>query len=315
MNKVSSLDIRVAVLACSFVPKELETDAPKEFTPVLPRHTDERIVSLFLNCPKATVELPTSKIPLAFRRGRFFLVKIIEILKTLLQEKQSSNVLAEIFSDRGLSIPQLPHPPFISCKPPRFFWHPAYQPCDEYSPDCLISETKEATPVTVFDSIAICTHARHVLPKEGVLRQDESGFVYLELSPFFITTFFPRLQDQDPAAASFQEFEPSPAHVPVILPHEWTQKKGWGEIAELEKAFSFDIVKLCSIKPKNWPGIERVYFLELSSPALRQLRESHLLPSLIRGHPFHVAIACKKANPAAKASPGIFRLNVSCHAA
>jgi hypothetical protein len=177
-----------------------------------------------------------------------------------------------------------------------------------------MAEAKEGVPTPAPYSAGICAHARHTLPKKGVLKQDSDGFVYLELPDEFITALLPLIHDRECEALPLYQIEPSPAHIPVILPHEWSQKKGWGDIKEMDESFSFEVKGLNSLRPKRWPGVEKVYFLEITSSSLERLRERLLLPSLIRGHPFHLAIAYKKADGALPQKE-TYRLNVSCFAA
>lgn len=318
MNKISSLDIRVAVFAYPFVAKGEDALVLSVRKPIVAYSGDERIVSVFQNSPKAFIEPSRSKLPPLLRKGQFALLKIIEALRTLLQVRKQSNILSDIVPNRRLQVSQLPYPPFRAAKPPRFFWHPAYTwPRDVYTPSCLMSEAKEAMPTIVDNSAIICARARQALPNQGILRQDSEGFVYLELPDAFITELFPLISDQECEVVPLYSLEPSPAYIPVILPHEWAQRKGLGEIKELETTFSFEITRLSSLKPKRWPGIEKAYFLSLKSPQLEAFRERCLLPSFIRGHEFHVAIAYKKAaiKPRSTLPKETFRLNVSCFAA
>ncbi len=327
MNKISPLDIRVAVFAYPLVAKDntglsvnfpkptvptvIDTARQQKFTP------NERIISLFQNSPKPRIETARSRIPPILRKGQFAIIRIVEVLKSLFERKETSAVLEDIFPPRQLWVPQLPHPPFQTLKPPRFFWHPLHTcPKDEYAPSCLIPESKEEMPVSVYNSTSICAYARHVLTEKGILRQDHEGFLYLELPDNFITEIYPWIHDQECEAIPLDYVEPSPAHIPVILPHEWAQKKGWGAIKELENQFHFEITALRSLKPKRWPGVEKVYLLEVKSHELENLRERYLLPSRIRGHHFHVAVAWKKsAENSAQETKETFRLNVSCFAA
>ncbi len=315
MNKISPLDIRVAILAHPLVLKEDSAAARFFLKPIAPYKGDERIVSLFQNSPKPSIELNLSKIPPLLRKGQLLLFRVFEILRTLLEKKEKSTVLHHIAPPRRLSVPQLPHPPFRTGKPPRFFWHPAYPlPSDEYAPSCLMAEAKEGVPNPAPYSPGICAYVRRALPKNGILKQDSEGFIYLELPDEFITDLFPLIHDRECEAVPLYQIEPSPAHIPVVLPHEWSQKKGWGEIKEMDESFSFEVKGLNSLRPKRWPGVDKVYFLEIISPSLERLRERLLLPSLIRGHPFHVAIAFKKANETLPQKE-TYRLNVSCFAA
>jgi len=272
------------------------------------------MISLFQNSPKPIVELHQLKIPLLLRKAQLVIFRAFEVLKTLLDQKPKSTVLEEITPPRRLFVPQLPHPPFRSAKPARFFWHPAYvPPSDGYSPSCLMAEAGEDASAAVANSTSICSYARRALSKQGILKQDQDGFVYLELPDEFITDLAQLIQDRECEPVPLYQVEPSPAHIPVILPHEWEQKKGWGAIKELQESFSFEVQCLRALKPRNWPGVDKVYFLEVKSPELEKARERLLLPPRIRGHAFHMAIAIRKS--AVEAPRETFRLNVSCFAA
>ncbi len=315
MNKISPLDIRVAVLAHPFVIKEDAVYVPNFFKPVSLYQGDERIVSVFQNSPKPTVELNPLGIPPLLRKAQLMIFRVFEILKTILDHKEKSTVLEDVAPPRRLLIPQLPHPPFRVARPPRFFWHPAYAPpTDGYAPSCLMAETREAMPVPVSNSAMISAYARQALPRKGVLRQGQDGYVYLELSDDFINDIYPLIRDKGCEALSIFQIDPSPAHIPVILPHEWAQKKGWGEIKELEEEFHFEVKSLESLRPCRLPDVANFYYFEISSPELEQFRERLLLPSRIRGHEFHIAIAFRKSEGAATPQE-TFRLNVSCFAA
>jgi hypothetical protein len=317
MNKISPLDIRVAILAYPLVAKDDAKFSARFPKPVVTYTGDERMIFLFQNSPKPHSEATRSRIPLILRKGQFAIIRVVEILKSLLERKEDSAVFEDILPPRQLWVPQLPYPPFQTAKPPRFFWHPAYIcPKDEYTPCCLIPEFKEEMLTAVYNSVSICAYARYALPKKGILRQDHEGFVYLELSDNFITEIYSLIHDQKNEEAPLYYVESSPAHIPVILPHEWTQRKGWGEIKDLENQFAFEISTLRSLKPTCWPDVEKIYFFEIKSHELENLRERHLLPPRIRGHDFHVAVAFEKAvRKPAHAIKETFRLNVSCFAA
>lgn len=318
MNKISPLDIRIAVVAYPLVSKDEIGTTSFVQKPISPFSGDERIISLFQNSPKTRIEPSKSRIPSILRKGQFAIIRLFEVLQSFLEIKAPSTILSEIVPPRKLLVPQLPHPRFQTPKPPRFFWHPAYTPPnDEYAPSCLMSEEKEDLPSIVYNSSSICTYARSSLAQKGILRQDHAGFVYLELSDDFITELFPLIKDEGSETVPLYLLEPSPAHIPVILPHEAAQRRGWGEIQDLDTSFTFKIKNLCSLKPKRWPGVEKVYFLSIGSSELEKFRERCMLPSRIRGHEFHVAIAYKRESIPSQstARKETYRLNVSCFAA
>ena len=305
MNRISSLDIRIAVLAYPLVAKEEGELISFILKPIASYSGDERIISLFQNSPKTFIEPSRSKIPPLLRKGQFVLIRIMEILKTLLQEKTTIEHPLRHRTSSHSACPGAPPSPISIAQASPLFPH-AEQ--DEYAPSCLISEAKEDLPAVVYNSASICAYARCALPKKGTLRQDKEGFVYLELPDAFIEDLVPLISDEK------CEHIPTSAHIPVLMPQEWAQRKGWGEIGELGKEFAFEITRLCSLKPKRYPGLERVYFFSVNSAELEKFRERFLLPSRILGHEFHIAIACKKSTTPVPQKE-TFRLNVSCFAA
>lgn len=311
MNKILSLDIQFAAFTPLLFKEERDSILMKA-TPRLSRLSDERIAFLFHNSPKVHIA-PSTPSP---RKEPFSLIKFVEIFKALFHEQEKSNIHSEIFAPQPLSVPQLPSPPFQISSPAHFFWHPASNRIkEEYAPACLMSESKEGLPKVAPHSEKICRHARQILSQKGILRQDSHGLIYLELPDSFITELVPLICDAACENVPLYHLKPSPAHVPVILADEWSSKKGWGEILELEETFSFEIQQLCTLKPNGWPHAEKIYFFSLKSPELEKFRERRLLPPLIRGHAFHVAIAYKKAPIASQPAPETYRLNVSCYAA
>ncbi len=315
MIKISPLDIRVAVFACLHVPKEEWKASTRLDIPLSPSCYDERIVSLYRKSPKTRLE--PSKTPSLIRKSLWAMIRLFELMKAILKTKEHTNILSDIAPPRRLLVPGLPHPKFKTPRPYRFFWHPSYEMTrDEYTPGCLMSEAKEDLPVPVANSPFICAYARAALSQKGFLKQDDQGFVYLELSSSFITELFPLMSDEKCEAIPLDQSNPSSAHIPVIIPHEMSWWKGYREIQE-KQPFAFTIQQLCSMKPKRWPGIEKVYFLKISSPQLEQFRRRNLLSPLIRGHEFHIAIAYTQEIEELKGASQkeTYRLNVSCFAA
>lgn len=262
---------------------------------VIPFHYNEKIVSLFQNSPKVYTG---PVLPRVLRKGQIALLKVFEAIKAVLEIQKIFNILDEVSPPRVLYVPQLPHPPFRSVKPPRYFWREGLEVSkDDYAAPCLMSDTPENGPVLIKSS--------QRLMKRGILRQDDEGYVYLELPESLAAQVFSLIGTE----AVRDEF----VHIPVILPQEWEQKKGLGAIKELGNSLAFEMNGLYSQRPKSWPGVEKVYFLRVPSSQLESLREKYLLPSKIRGHDFHAVIALKHGF--APKQNETFRLNVSCFAA
>lgn len=270
MNKITPLDFRQTVYS---YPQEKVSSYRYS---VVPFQFNEKVVSLFQSSPKVRLG---PVLPRILRKGQIALFKVLEALRAAIEVKEIFNVFDEICPPRALYSPQLPHPPFRAVKPPRFFWHQDLESSNhEYAPPCLMSETPEN------GAVLIKSLPRQA--KKGTLRQDDAGYVYLELSE---------------------------GHIPVILTQEWEQKKGLGPIKELGDALSVEMKGLYSQRPKSWPGVVKVYFLRIHSSQLEAFREKYLLPSRIRGHDFHAVVDFKPGH--APEQKETFRLNVSCFAA
>lgn len=111
MNKISPLDIRVAVLVYPLVSKEDTLSATPLGKPVAPYSGDERMISLFQNSPKARFELDRSNVPLILRKGQLVIFRVFEILKVLFRERALHN-LGRGLSPKAAMGPQTPPSPF-----------------------------------------------------------------------------------------------------------------------------------------------------------------------------------------------------------
>lgn len=315
MNKISPIDIRVAVLTHPLMNSGKRSAIQDQrglssIAPLGPSPSLNRVGEIFHTKPKSTFEIPASKRPPLLRKGEFFLINMIESIKFLYTEWAHEEEW-EPYPTHQLQAPSLPYPSFTAHLPARYFWHPAASaPKDEYAPACLMSDTKEAIPQLQACSPAICKQA---LPQKGVLRKDGQGFVYLELPSDLINQTFPLLNDPKAEAVCYQHVAPSAPHIPVMTPKDYLRSQRWGEIQELDQEFSFEITGCYSLEPNRFPGIEKVYFLKVKSRELEALREKYNLTKRILSHDFHIVIATQKQEE--KKAPETFRLNVSCFAA
>ncbi|MBS0652081.1 MAG: hypothetical protein JSR39_00995 [Verrucomicrobia bacterium] len=319
MNKISPIDIRVAVLTYPLMNKgetplsrigSLSSTMIDTLSPSL-----NRVVDIFHSKPKSSFEQPASKLPPLLRKGEFLLINLVESIKDLYNKWMQEEEI-DLYPQRTLRVPTLPYPPFQAPRPARYFWHPkATAPKDIYTPPCLMRDTSEDLPSYVEQSAALCAYARHVLPQKGRLRKDSDGLLYLELPSDYISQLFPLLHVLDAESVPLSQVDPTAAHVPVMTPHEYLEAAKWGEIRELNQEFNFEVHGCFSLSPKLYPGMDKVYCLKVSSPGLEELREKYLLPSKIGTHPFHIVIGFQRKKEGERPQPETFRLNISCFAA
>lgn len=86
------------------------------------------------------------------------------------------------------------------------------------------------------------------------------------------------------------------AHISVFRPEEIEQIGGPDKLTERGKHFHYTTGPLKSVQPAGWPAMSKVWFIEVRSPELQQLRQSYGLPPLPKNNefPFHITIAVRR---------------------
>jgi hypothetical protein len=88
------------------------------------------------------------------------------------------------------------------------------------------------------------------------------------------------------------------AHISVMRPEEVeTIPGGAGAISERGHDFAYTLGPVRSVKPHGWSDVAKVWYIEVHSPQLEQLRRSYGLSSRPREnkHRFHITIAIRKS--------------------
>lgn len=229
--------------------------------------------------------------------------RCLDGLSTLIAPRDSLD-LSSLFPPRTLQVPILPEPPFFTF-PPALIFHPEKGGIEEepaYTPPCLLQEIQEGER-------RACPHLLHAMPSleiTGRVRQNSSGLIYLEVDKQIL----PHILEKE------VEKIDSGLKIALVLPKEYASRKGFGQKFEEGEEMRLRITGCFSLEPALWPEMERVWYLTLSCPRGEELRKSYLLPSKLGAHPFFLTIAVKKrANEHLIKEQGLFRLNVSCHAA
>ena len=86
------------------------------------------------------------------------------------------------------------------------------------------------------------------------------------------------------------------AHISVLRKEDLEQIGGPDLVKERGQVFHYTLGPLRSVKPAGWPGISRVWFIEVNSPELQQLRKSYGLTPLPKNNEFkfHITVAIRK---------------------
>ena len=128
---------------------------------------------------------------------------------------------------------------------------------------------------------------------KGKLQQAKNGFVYLDLPNDLINGLFAMIDEDNISKPPYNQkkYNQVGAHVSVIDEKEIENII----IKEVGKEFNFSLGELKSTTPKNWDEVEKVYFLQIDSPDLENLRKKYGLPEKLKGHEFHITIAIEKS--------------------
>lgn len=86
------------------------------------------------------------------------------------------------------------------------------------------------------------------------------------------------------------------AHVSVLTPEEVKQIGGPEKITERGHSFKYTLGAVKCVKPRNYDGISKVWYVAVNSPELQAVRKSYGLSPMPNDnkHEFHITIAVRK---------------------
>jgi len=122
----------------------------------------------------------------------------------------------------------------------------------------------------------------------GKLKQNEDGFVYVDVDDGIIDSFYKLLKEEKKQKPPYQGIG---AHISVMHEEEIEDIE---EIEELWEDIEFTLGKVYSTEPDGWEEMERVWFIEVFSPQLENIREKYGLSKKIKTHEFHITISIRK---------------------
>lgn len=132
------------------------------------------------------------------------------------------------------------------------------------------------------------------LPNQGVLKQKENGFVYLDVSNEFITTIAPQIDQPGLLRVSPTASRSVGAHISVFHENENIVP------SELNTPFSFGVKEIRSFTLHTRDGLKKLWVIAVNSPELENLREKYGCSSKLKGHDFHITLG--KQMPSAQAN-------------
>lgn len=160
------------------------------------------------------------------------------------------------------------------------YWRMIYP--DQFADDMTSEEEKQTK-----------TASRKIsVPLKGVLRQTKDGFVYVDISNDVIHGLFQLIDEEGIEKPPYMndEFNNVGAHISVIGKKELTDKV----FTDSGKVITFKMGRFYSVEPEGWEEMERVWFIEVDSPDLENIREKYGLSKKHNDHEYHITIAVKR---------------------
>jgi len=130
---------------------------------------------------------------------------------------------------------------------------------------------------------------------KGTLKQTPTGFIYLDIPDDVMNGLFAIIDEDDISKPPYhlKSFNSVGAHASVFKEDEVEEKEL--NVKEVGKEFNFSLGDFKSTNPDGWDEVEEVYFVQIKSKELEDLRKKYDLPAKIDGHEFHITIAIEKA--------------------
>src|SRR5579872_6171122 len=223
---------------------------------------------------------------------RLLLTQAIDTIDSFFPHRRS-DPLEELYPPRQLKVGRLPEPPFYTAALPRYFWRPRPPIKEEGYEGALLKEEGDRFPEKLADEQKILSRLSS-LPCKGVVRQDNQGFVYLDISNAFIDLFLSELQEKAERPPYFGDSGPFGAHIPLITAREWQRAFSWSKMQDLSKELSFTVTGCYAVVPEGWPEMEKVWIITVASQELEALRERCWLPAKLGNHLFHIVAGVQK---------------------
>lgn len=132
------------------------------------------------------------------------------------------------------------------------------------------------------------------VPLIGTLEQADNGYTYLNVSNKIIDGLFELIEKDGLSKPPYNQkkYNEVGAHISVFNEDEVEDL----EIKEIGKEFNFTLGEFKSTKPEGWEEVKEVYFVQVDSPELEDLRKKYKLPKKLNGHEFHITIAVDETN-------------------
>lgn len=130
---------------------------------------------------------------------------------------------------------------------------------------------------------------------KGTLKKTKDNFIYLDVSNNIINGLFSNIDEENIKKPPYniKSFNNVGAHISVISSDEY-KDNNIEDIKEIGQEFNFRFKDIKATNPDGWDEVKEVYFMEVKSKELENLRQKYKLSKLLEKHQFHITIAIKK---------------------
>ena len=130
----------------------------------------------------------------------------------------------------------------------------------------------------------------------GMLYKSTSGWVLLSVPNSLVHGIFNAMHEPGVELPPSKDDGRLNAHISVIRPEELETIGGADKITERGKQFRYTLGRLKTVVPHGWSEMERVWFCEVHSPELQELRRSYGLSGLPKDgeFAFHITVAVRR---------------------
>lgn len=153
----------------------------------------------------------------------------------------------------------------------------------------LFSSIFAALP-QIIEAPAVLAYVEERLPHQGLLKQTEDGFLYIELPKEYVFEILPLLNRAHIAPPPYFEAAKVGAHITVATAQEMADR-GYPMSRYLGQSIPFSIDSLCQVELENSQLGSKLYMLKIESPTIAEIRQHLGLSPKIRGYDFHITVA------------------------
>lgn len=132
---------------------------------------------------------------------------------------------------------------------------------------------------------------------KGMLYLSQSGYVLLSVPNAMVRGLFSALQEPGVILPPSTDGPGLNAHITVFSPAELKELGGADKLNERGKQFAYTTGRFKTMEPgDHWPGVDRIWYVQVHSPELQELRRSYGMSGLPQEGecPFHITVAVRK---------------------